>query len=35
MDGKLLKDVYVIQPEGFVSPENSNEVCKLQSPFMD
>ena len=30
MDGKLLKDVYVIQPEGFVSPENSNEVCKLQ-----
>ena len=30
MDGKPLKDVYVIQAEGFVSPENSNEVCKLQ-----
>ena len=30
MDGKPLKDVYVIQAEGFVSPENSNKVCKLQ-----
>ena len=28
LNGKLLEDVYMIQPEGFVHPENSNKVCK-------
>ncbi|KAK8505509.1 hypothetical protein V6N12_075851 [Hibiscus sabdariffa] len=30
LNGKLEEDVYVTQPEGFVTPENSGMVCKLQ-----
>ena len=30
LNGKLLEDVYMTQPEGFVTPENANKVCKLQ-----
>ena len=30
LNGSLLKDVYMTQPEGFVDPKNSGKVCKLQ-----
>ncbi|KAJ8752985.1 hypothetical protein K2173_008720 [Erythroxylum novogranatense] len=30
LNGNLLEDVYMIQPEGFVHPKNSRKVCKLQ-----
>jgi hypothetical protein len=30
LNGNLLEDVYMTQPEGFVDPENSGKVCKLQ-----
>ncbi|CAA7021408.1 unnamed protein product [Microthlaspi erraticum] len=30
LNGKLEEDVYMIQPEGFTSPENAGKVCKLQ-----
>ncbi len=30
LNGKLRKDVYMIQPEGFVDPQNASNVCKLQ-----
>ncbi|KAK9020300.1 hypothetical protein V6N11_054789 [Hibiscus sabdariffa] len=30
LNGKLEEDVYVTQPEGFVTPENAGKVCKLQ-----
>ena len=30
LNGNLLEDVYMTQPEGFSSPENSEKVCKLQ-----
>jgi hypothetical protein len=30
LNGMLSKDVYMIQPEGFVDPANVNKVCKLQ-----
>ena len=30
LNGNLLEDVYMKQPEGFVDPLNSNRVCKLQ-----
>ena len=30
LNGNLLEDVYMRQPEGFASPENSGKVCKLQ-----
>ncbi|KAK8535514.1 hypothetical protein V6N12_057030 [Hibiscus sabdariffa] len=30
LDGKLEEDVYMTQPEGFVTPENAGKVCKLQ-----
>ena len=30
LNGNLLEDVYMTQPEGFVNPENSRKVCKLQ-----
>ncbi|KAK8686089.1 hypothetical protein V6N13_125116 [Hibiscus sabdariffa] len=30
LNGKLEKDVYMTQPEGFVTPENAGKVCKLQ-----
>ena len=30
LNGRLLEDVYMTQPEGFVDPKNPNKVCKLQ-----
>ncbi|KAK8523044.1 hypothetical protein V6N12_073755 [Hibiscus sabdariffa] len=30
LNGKLEADVYMTQPEGFVTPENARKVCKLQ-----
>ena len=30
LNGKLEEDVYMIQPEGFVTPENATKICKLQ-----
>ena len=30
LNGNLLENVYMTQPEGFASPENSGKVCKLQ-----
>jgi len=29
LNGNLSEDVYMIQPEGFVNPENAGKVCKL------
>ena len=29
LNGNLLEDVYMTQPEGFVNPKNSGKVCKL------
>src|SRR4051812_34478894 len=30
LNGTLTEDVYMMQPEGFVDPNNSGKVCKLQ-----
>ena len=30
LNGNLLEDAYMTQPEGFVQPKNSGKVCKLQ-----
>ena len=30
LNGKLLEDVYMTQPEGFDNPKNVGKVCKLQ-----
>ncbi|GKB71263.1 retrotransposon protein, putative, ty1-copia subclass [Tanacetum coccineum] len=30
LNGHLSKDVYMVQPEGFVDPKHPNTVCKLQ-----
>ncbi|KAK9037093.1 hypothetical protein V6N11_022015 [Hibiscus sabdariffa] len=30
LNGKLEEDVYMTQPEGFVTPENARKVCNLQ-----
>ena len=30
LNGNLIEDVYMTQPEGFVNPESSHKVCKLQ-----
>ena len=30
LNGNLVEDVYMTQPEGFIVPENANKVCKLQ-----
>ena len=30
LNENLLEDVYMTQPEGFVIPENSGKICKLQ-----
>ena len=34
LNGNLLEDVYMTQPEGFVQSKNYGKVCKLQNPFM-
>ena len=30
LNGNLLENVYMTQPESFVQPKNSGKVCKLQ-----
>ena len=35
INGKLAKDVYMSQPEGFVDEIFSNRACKLENPFMN
>ena len=30
LNGNLLEEVYMTQPEDFVDPENPNKVCKFQ-----
>ena len=30
LNGKLLEDVYMTQPNGFINPKNVGKVCKLQ-----
>ena len=30
LNRKLLKDVYMTKPSGFVNPKNVGKVCKLQ-----
>jgi hypothetical protein len=30
LNGHLQEDVYMVQPEGFVDPKNSDKVCKLK-----
>ena len=30
LNGNLIEDVYMTQPEGFFYPKNSRKVCKLQ-----
>ena len=30
LNGNLLEDVHMKQPEGFVYPRNPNKICKLQ-----
>ena len=30
LNGNLTKDVYMMQPEGFVDPTNAGKICKLQ-----
>ena len=31
----LKEEVYMSQPEGFISKERANQVCKLKKLFMD
>ncbi|PKI36625.1 hypothetical protein CRG98_042978 [Punica granatum] len=30
LNGRLLEDVYMTQPEGFVDPQSAGKICKLQ-----
>ena len=30
LNGLIKKELYMIQPEGFVNPKGANKVCKLQ-----
>ena len=30
LNGYLTKELYMMQPEGFVDPKGANKVCKLQ-----
>ena len=30
LNGNLLEDLYMTQPEGFIDPKNPNKVCNLQ-----
>jgi hypothetical protein len=31
LNGNIEKELYMVQPEGFVDPKDANKVCKLQS----
>ena len=33
LNGHLKEELSMMQPEGFVDPENANKVCKLQQSF--
>nr|GEV33715.1 hypothetical protein [Tanacetum cinerariifolium] len=35
MDGNIDKDIYMVQPEGFVDPNHFRKVCKLQRSLHD
>lgn len=35
LNGNLVEDVYMTQPDGFVLDGQVDKVCKLQDPFMD
>ena len=30
LNGHLKEELYMMQPEGFVDPQNADKVCKLQ-----
>ena len=30
LNGFLMEELYIMQPEGFVDPKNANKICKLQ-----
>jgi len=30
LNGNLIEDVYMMQPEGFVDPTDARKICKLQ-----
>ena len=33
LNGFLKKELYMMQPEGFVNPKGVNKICKLQRPI--
>ena len=33
LNGNIEEELYMVQPEGFVSPGNVGKVCKLQRPI--
>ena len=35
LNGFLEEEVYMSQPEGFISKNKPNQVCSLRDPFMD
>ena len=35
LNGNLIEDVYMTQPESFVHSENSGKVSSFKDPFMD
>src|SRR3954464_8682614 len=30
LNGFIKEELYIMQPEGFVNPKNTNKICKLQ-----
>ena len=35
LNGFIIEELYMMQPEGFVNPKGANKMCKLQRPSMD
>ena len=35
LNGFIKEELYMIQPEGFVSPKGANKMCKLKQSSMD